>query len=212
MYTLSSPASGNAVYCVVTSNASCVSPTTATSNTITLSFTATTIVPSVSLASSPGASCITTGSTFTVTPTNGGTNPTYVWKKNGVVVGSNSSTYTDAAFSLTDVMTVDLQSNASCLGATTMVTGSFSFTNILTWTGAVDADWHKACNWSPQVVPQQCNSVVIPFTANQPVVSQVAACKDLSVYTTDGAMLTVNNTANLQIETCPVAATVVVCP
>jgi hypothetical protein len=212
IYTLSSPASGNAVYCVVTSNASCVSPTTATSNTITLSFTATTIVPSVSLASSPGASCITTGSTFTATPTNGGTNPTYVWKKNGVVVGSNSSTYTDAAFSLTDFMTVDLQSNASCLGSTTMVTGSFSFTNILTWTGAVDADWHKACNWSPQVVPQQCNSVVIPFTANQPVVSQVAACKDISVYTTNGALLTVNNTANLQIETCPLVATENACP
>jgi hypothetical protein len=35
---------------------------------------------------------------------------------------------------------------------------------------------------------------------------------DISIYTTDGAQLTVNNAANLQIETCPVAATEISCP
>jgi hypothetical protein len=70
----------------------------------------------------------------------------------------------------------------------------------------------KACNWNPQVVPRQCNTVVIPFTTNQPVVSQVAACKDIWIYTTNGALLTVNNGANLQIETCPVAITINPCP
>lgn len=80
------------------------------------------------------------------------------------------------------------------------------------WTGATDSDWHKACNWNPQVVPQQCNSVVIPLTANQPIISQVASCRDIWIYTTNGAQLTVNNSANLQIETCPVPATEVGCP
>jgi hypothetical protein len=40
----------------------------------------------------------------------------------------------------------------------------------------------------------------------------VAACKDIWIYTTNGALLTVNNTANLQIETCPVVATENACP
>jgi len=80
------------------------------------------------------------------------------------------------------------------------------------WTGAIDSDWHKACNWNPQVAPQQCNSVVIPFTANQPIISQVAACEDFWIYTSNGALLTVNNGANLQIETCPLVATENACP
>jgi hypothetical protein len=97
-------------------------------------------------------------------------------------------------------------------GCTAIATKFVIPVDSIQWTGASDSDWHKACNWNPQVVPQACNSVVIPFTANQPIISQVASCKDIWIYTTDGAVLTVNNTANLQIETCPIAATVNACP
>jgi hypothetical protein len=104
--------------------------------------------------------------------------------------------------------TVTLTNN----GCSTQAIATISPIDTLTWTGATDTDWHKACNWNPQVVPRQCNTVVIPLTTNQPIVSQVAACKDIWIYTTDGALLTVNNGANLQIEICPVAITLNPCP
>jgi hypothetical protein len=206
------PAAGDVVHCVLTSNASCVNPANLTSNQITLSFSATSVIPSVTISSSPVLSCVTPSVVFTATPVNSGTNPHYVWKKNGSIVGGNAPVFQDVSVSLSDTITVDLLSNTNCSNNTTIVIGSLSFSNVITWTGAIDSDWHKACNWNPQLVPQQCHSVMIPFTANQPVVSQVAACKYLSIFSTDGAQLTLNNGANLQIETCPVAATEVSCP
>jgi hypothetical protein len=82
----------------------------------------------------------------------------------------------------------------------------------LLWTGLVDTDWHKPCNWSPQFVPKCCNNVSIPLTSNQPIVSGVAAAEDLTIYTTNGAQITVNTGANLQIADCPSTITTATCP
>ncbi len=82
----------------------------------------------------------------------------------------------------------------------------------ITWTGSIDTDWHKPCNWNPPAVPQACNSVVIPFSTNQPIISQIASCKDLWIYTSNGANLVINTNATLQIETCPLITTENSCP
>jgi uncharacterized protein (TIGR02145 family) len=82
----------------------------------------------------------------------------------------------------------------------------------LTWTGLYDTDWHKPCNWSPQFVPKCCNNVAVPVTTNQPIVSGIAAAEDLTIYTTSGAQVTVNNGANLQIADCPTTITTTACP
>ena len=82
----------------------------------------------------------------------------------------------------------------------------------LTWTGLVDNDWHKSCNWNPQAIPKQCNPVIIPFTNNQPIISQIAACKDITIYATSGANLVINSNAILQIESSPIAPTQISCP
>lgn len=54
--------------------------------------------PSVSIAITTGSRmiCVGTSVTFTATPTYGGVSLSYQWQKNGVNVGSNSATYTDA--------------------------------------------------------------------------------------------------------------------
>jgi hypothetical protein len=83
---------------------------------------------SVSIAASPsGAICSGTSVTLTATPANGGTNPSYQWKVNGVNAGTNSSTFTTAALANNDIVTVVMTSNASpCL------TGSPATSNSLT--------------------------------------------------------------------------------
>jgi len=87
----------------------------ATSPTSTKSLTAiTTVTPAVSLNNPAGPICERQSITFTATTTGGGTNPTYVWRKNNVVVTGTGNTYTTASLSNGDVVTVTLNSNAAC--------------------------------------------------------------------------------------------------
>ncbi|MFK7933637.1 MAG: choice-of-anchor Q domain-containing protein [Saprospiraceae bacterium] len=55
-----------------------------------------------------------TSVTFTATPTDGGSSPTYQWKKNGANVGTNSANYTDAALADGDVIMVEMTSSGNC--------------------------------------------------------------------------------------------------
>ncbi|TCJ16551.1 T9SS type A sorting domain-containing protein [Flaviaesturariibacter flavus] len=73
------------------------------------------VTPSVTISANPGtAICSGSSATFTATPVNGGT-ATYQWKKNGSNVGSNSTTYTDAALVTGDVISVEMTSGISCV-------------------------------------------------------------------------------------------------
>ncbi|PZV79741.1 hypothetical protein CLV31_11357, partial [Algoriphagus aquaeductus] len=67
-YTNAALANGDQVSVVMTSSAACASPTSATSNTVTMTVTST-LVPSVSIAANPGNQiCTGTSVTFTATP------------------------------------------------------------------------------------------------------------------------------------------------
>lgn len=85
---------------------------------------------SVSIAASPsGAICAGTSVTFTASPTNGGTTPTYIWKKGGVTIPSaTGSTYSSTTLAQGDVITVEMTSNATC------ATGSPATSNSITMT------------------------------------------------------------------------------
>jgi len=118
-YTLTSPANGDAITVVMTSNASCASTTTATSNAVTVTVT-TAVNPSVSIVANNTTVCTGTAVNFTATPTNGGTTPAYQWKKNGVnITGATSATYTLTSPANGDAITVVMTSNASCASTTT---------------------------------------------------------------------------------------------
>lgn len=85
---------------------------------------------SVSITANPvGAVCAGTNVTFTALPVNGGTTPVYQWKKNGVVVGSNSSTYASNTLSNNDQITCKMTSNATVCGAT-VITSNAILANI----------------------------------------------------------------------------------
>jgi hypothetical protein len=68
---------------------------------------------SVSITASPaGPVCEGTNVTFTATPTNGGSMPTYTWKLNGTTVGTNSNTYSSSTLVNSDNITVEMVSSA----------------------------------------------------------------------------------------------------
>jgi hypothetical protein len=126
-YTNAALANGNTVSCVMTSNAPCAAGNPATSNTITM--TVNPVLPAnVSIAASANPICAGTSVTFTATPTNGGTSPTYQWRLNGANVGTNSPTYTNAALANGNTVSVVMTSNAPC------ASGSPATSNTITMT------------------------------------------------------------------------------
>jgi PKD repeat protein len=88
------------------------------------------LVASVTITSSDGDNVICAGSsvTFTATPVNGGSSPSYQWQVNGVNVGTNSPTYTTTT--LTSGQTVTCIMTSSLSG----VSGSPDTSNGITMT------------------------------------------------------------------------------
>lgn len=74
------------------------------------------VAASVEIAQSPtGVVCAGLPVTFTATPTNGGTAPTYVWLKNGTVIpGETGATYTTSTLVNNDAISVIMTSNLLC--------------------------------------------------------------------------------------------------
>ncbi|AYQ30946.1 choice-of-anchor D domain-containing protein [Runella sp. SP2] len=70
-------------------------------------------------------------------------------------------------------------------------------TETMTWNGSVSTDWTDACNWFPSGVPGAGNSVVIPNTTNDPVVTSSVSVKHIQIL--NGGRLTINNTGTLDI-------------
>ena len=127
-YTSSTLVSGDIVTCILNSSSSCATPTTATSNAITMTVNPT-VVPSVSVVASPtGAICTGTSVTFTAAPTNGGTTPTYQWQVNGSNVGTGGTTYSSAALVNGDIVTCILTSNATCPSTPTATSSGITMT------------------------------------------------------------------------------------
>jgi len=109
------PTNGDVFTCIITSNAPCASPTTGTSNAITMVVNVNS-TPTVTISANP-PSPISSGTsvTFTAFVTNGGTAPAYQWLLNGGnIAGQTGSTYTTSALNDGDIVNVFVQSNAPC--------------------------------------------------------------------------------------------------
>jgi hypothetical protein len=122
-YTNASWTNGDNVICEMTSNAVCVVGNPAVSNAITMSVNPN-VVPAVSIAASPaGAVCSGTPVTFTAAPVNGGSNPTYQWRKNNSLIGTGNP-FTTSSFSNNDNITCVMTSNAACVSVNPVTSNS----------------------------------------------------------------------------------------
>lgn len=136
-YTASGITNGDVFSCVMTSNATCPSPATATSNNITISITAP-VTPAVSISASVTSICAGTNVNFTATPTNGGSAPAYQWKKNGVnITGATTATYSSSTLANNDVITCELTSNAPCVTSPTASSNQLTISVIATVAPAI---------------------------------------------------------------------------
>ena len=65
--------------------------------------------------------------TFKASPiANGGSNPTYTWKRNGITVGTNSNTYTGTGWSNGETIQCILTSNATCVSGNPALSNTVS--------------------------------------------------------------------------------------
>lgn len=113
-FTDNSAANGDVVTCIMTSTAACPAPATDTSNAITMIVTPS-VTPDVTIAAAPGNSiCQGTSVTYTATPTNGGTIPSYAWYKGNNPVGTNSISYTDNGIVNGDLISCIMTTTANC--------------------------------------------------------------------------------------------------
>lgn len=127
-FTTTTLANGDIVTVVMTSNATCATPATVTSSGITMTVNPI-VVPSVSIVSTGSTICAGDPVTFTATPTNGGTTPTYQWQLNGTNIGgATSSTYTSSTLVNGDIITVIMTSNAPCASPTTATSNPITIT------------------------------------------------------------------------------------
>ena len=93
--------------------------------------TTSTVVPSVSILSNAASNIFCTGQTvtFTANPVNGGSTPSYQWKKNGTNIGTNSATCNYSSLSNNDVITVVMTSNLPCVSTATATSNALTMVN-----------------------------------------------------------------------------------
>lgn len=126
-FTSSTLANGDVITVVLTTNAACASPTSIPSNskTITVNAIQTT---GVSVVADTNNVCAGTNITFTATPSNGGTAPSYQWKLNNNNVGTNSDTYSNSSLANGDVVKVVMTSDLTCVNSATATSNSVTMT------------------------------------------------------------------------------------
>jgi hypothetical protein len=115
------------VTCVVTTSAACYTQQKDTSNAVAITVN-TSVVPTVAISASATTICNGGSVTFTATPANGGTTPTYQWKVGNTNVGTNSPVFTASNLANGNVVTVVITSNESCAAPATVTSNAVTIT------------------------------------------------------------------------------------
>jgi uncharacterized protein (TIGR02145 family) len=134
------PLNNDAITCTLTSSEACLTGNPATSSPVIIAVNP--LLPvSVSISASSNPFCPGLSVTFTATPGNGGANPSFQWKVNGVNAGTNSTTFTYNPLNNDSVRCV-MTSTLSCISANPATSNkiilSGSLAPLLTFTPCFD--------------------------------------------------------------------------
>lgn len=137
-YTTSTIPCNTTVRVQLTSNSPCASTTVVNSSIITYTCGAQSISVSAAVTAGSNPSCAGRNVTFTATPVNGGTAPTYQWYINGTAVtGATGVNFTTNVLANGDSVYVILTSNFSCAATPTAKSPAIYLTVIPTVTPTV---------------------------------------------------------------------------
>ena len=128
-FTDTNPIEGDVVLVEMTSDASCVTNALATSNAITLLYSSTTVVPTVSISTSQTNICVGVSQVvFNANFFNGGFSPTFQWRRNGVNVGTNSAQLVLNSPANGDQISLVMTSNADCATPAAVTSNTITLT------------------------------------------------------------------------------------
>ncbi len=115
-FSISNLTDGQVVSLVITSNETCLTTDTATSNEIATTVNPN-LTPEVSIASNDADNIICSGNniTFNATPVNEGSNPTYQWYVDGIPAGSGGASFSTTGLTNGQTVKVVLTSDEECL-------------------------------------------------------------------------------------------------
>ena len=124
-FSTSNLSNGSQVRVLMTSSIVCATPATVASNYITVNvhFPSTAFV---SIGTTTPTACAGADVTFISTANNQGNAPIYQWKKNGINVGTNSSTYTTNTIVNGDVISLSMTSNLPCVTTPTVTSNTIA--------------------------------------------------------------------------------------
>ncbi|MCB9033110.1 MAG: gliding motility-associated C-terminal domain-containing protein [Chitinophagales bacterium] len=74
-------------------------------------------MPSITISASKDTACSRENITFTATPINGGSNPTFQWYVNNVATGTNSNTFSASTLNNNDKIKVVMSNTGSCVSS-----------------------------------------------------------------------------------------------
>lgn len=118
-YTTTSLSNGDLLTCKLTSNATCALPLSVTSNLLQTTVVAS-IFPTIRITTPQTTICAGATVGFSSIITNGGTNPSFQWRKNGIPISSANS-YISSSINHHDTLYAYLTSSHSCANPKTVV-------------------------------------------------------------------------------------------
>ena len=167
----------DSIKCVLTSSANCVTTNVATSSVIGV-FAAPAVTPSVSISATATSITKLTKVTFTATVVNGGNATIYQWKKNGINVGTNKSTYIDSSLVNSDIISCTITSNATCL--TTNTASSSNIKMIVTGSNPI-----VKANLTSEIDAMQVRLFPNPSYSGNAILEVSGVTSDVNVAITD---------------------------